>query len=77
MPSGSLIPRPEKGLVHTDCAFVSLYPESGYIIYSHKIPSKLSVFCYVIVFKLAGVTTNANAEGSFYWMESNYRIRAY
>ena len=36
----SLVPGPslcgEKGLVHTDCACASLYPESGYIVYSRK-----------------------------------------
>ena len=49
---GSLVPRPlptqEKGLVHTDCACARLYPESGYIVYSRKIHSKLSIYDYVI-----------------------------
>ena len=48
----SLVPRPlptrEKGLVHTDCACARLYPESGYIVYSRKIFSKLSFYDYVI-----------------------------
>ena len=48
----SLVPRPlptrEKGLVHTDCACARLYPESGYIVYSRKILSKLSIYDYVI-----------------------------
>ena len=51
-PHVSLLPRPlptrEKGLVHTDCACAHLYPESRYIIYSHKILSKLSTYDYVI-----------------------------
>ena len=51
-------PRPEKGLVHTDCAYISLYPESGYTAYSLTIPSKLSGFGYVIVLKLASITIN-------------------
>ena len=32
-----------KGLVHTDCACTNLYPKSGYIVYSRKIFSKLSI----------------------------------
>ena len=38
-------PSQEKGLVHTDCACVTLYPESGYtiILYYHKLFSELSV----------------------------------
>ena len=35
--------RGEKGLVHTDCACANLYPKSGYIVYSRKIFSKLSI----------------------------------
>ena len=52
IPLHSLVPRPlptrEKGLVHTDCACARLYPESGYIVYSRKIISKLSIYDYVI-----------------------------
>ena len=36
--------RGRKGLVHTDCACARLYPESGYIVYSRKILSKLSIY---------------------------------
>jgi hypothetical protein len=35
--------RGKKGLVLTDCTCASLYPESGYIVYSRKIFSKLSM----------------------------------
>ena len=38
----------EKGLVHTDCACVVLYPESGYIVYFRKILCKLIIYDYVI-----------------------------
>ena len=40
------------GLIHTDYAHVSLYPESGYTVYSCKIPSKLSVVGYIIMLNL-------------------------
>ena len=38
----------EKGLVHTDCACVILYPESGYTVYFCKIFCKLTIYDYVI-----------------------------
>ena len=43
-----LLPTWEKGLVHTDCACTGLYSKSGYIVYSRKILSKLSIYDYVI-----------------------------
>ena len=39
--------RGRKGLVHTDCACAHLYPKSGYIVYSRKILSKLSIYNYI------------------------------
>ena len=37
----------EKGLVHTDCTCARLYPQSGYIVYSRKILSKIPISNYV------------------------------
>ena len=48
----------EKGLVHTDCACVVLYPESGYIVYFRKILCKLIIYDYVICLFLLARMTN-------------------